>query len=78
MVGTWEIQPIELALNDTVYEYFKDGNFTPIDINISTLNIQSLLNLANPFLAKHITISTDASIDGAAQIALSGALLSHK
>jgi autotransporter translocation and assembly factor TamB len=72
VVGTWEIQPIELALNDTVDEYFKDGNFTPIDINITTLNIQSLFNLANPFLAKHITISTDASIDGAAQIALSG------
>lgn len=72
MVGTWEIQPIELALNDTVNAYFKDDTLAPIAINITTLNIQSLLNLANPFLAKPITITTDASIDGAAQIALSG------
>ena len=72
VVGTWEIQPIELAINDNLDDYFKNAPIAPVAINITTLNIQSLLDLANPFLAKPITITTDASIDGAAQIALSG------
>ena len=72
VVGTWEIQPIELALHDELNEYIKDNTLAPVAINITSLHIQSLLNLANPFLAKPITITTDANIDGEAQIALSG------
>lgn len=71
-LGTWQIQPINLQIHDTLNDYFNETALPPIAVNISTLNIQSLVDLANPFLANPITITTDANINGEALIGLTG------